>query len=104
MRFSAWLVVAGLVSLLAGPCDVPDEGGGAPPAGVAAPVLGFVSVAVGGADFACGLRDGGSVGCWGSGPSALAPEGEFEAIDAGLQEMCGIRVGGEIHCWGGNSI
>lgn len=105
MRFSAWLVAAALVSLLAGPCDVGDEGGVAPePPVVAAPVRGFVSVAVGGAGFACGLRDGGSVGCWGTGPSALAPEGEFEVIDAGLQEMCGVRVGGEIHCWGGNSI
>ena len=105
MRFSAWLTAVALVSLLAGPCDVLDEGGGAPVAPIVdAPVRGFVSVAVGGADFACGLRDGGSVGCWGSGPSALAPEGEFTTIAAGLQEMCGVRVGGEIHCWGGNSI
>ena len=61
-------------------------------------------VSVGGAAFACGVRDGGSVGCWGAGPSALAPEDEFEVVAAGLQEMCAVRVGGEIHCWGGNSI
>ena len=72
--------------------------------GLAEPPTGFVSVAVGGADFACGVRDGGSVGCWGSGLSALAPEGDFEVIAAGLQEICGVRAGGEVHCWGGNSI
>ena len=59
VRFSAWLTAVALVSLLAGPCDVPDEGGVAPVAGEAdAPVRGFVSVAVGGRGISragCGM-------------------------------------------------
>ena len=107
MKLALWAAVAGVVSLFAGPCDVPEggDGGSAPRPGVVdAPVRDFVSVAVGGAGFACGLWDDGLVGCWGSEPSSVAPEGEFTAIVAGLQELCGIRAGGEIHCWGGNEI
>ena len=62
----------------------------------------FVSVAVGGDRFGCGLRADGSVRCWGHGPSSVSPEGEFLAIAAGPGVNCGVRVGGALDCWGGN--
>ena len=83
---------------------VPPPGGAmVVPAGaeVDAPWVDFVSVAVGGDRFGCGLVADGSVRCWGRGPAAVSPEGVFSSVSAGVFAVCGVRLGGEIHCWGG---
>ena len=50
----------------------------------------------------CGLREDGSVSCWGTGNFAGAyPEHErFVSIDVGLLLICGIREDGGTVCWG----
>ena len=99
MRFSSVALFVPLVSLLAGPCDVPEAAALEPAAGAGQAVGGFVAVSVDGG-VGCGLRDDGSVRCWGWGPAAVSPQGRFSAVSMGDGVACGIRIGGEIHCWG----
>ena len=50
----------------------------------------------------CGLRNDGTVECWGDdqyGPY-VAPTGQFAAISAGAAFSCGLRTTGAIECWG----
>ena len=49
--------------------------------------------------FSCGLRQNGSVTCWGAVVSA-PPGGTFTQIGAGAARLCGLRGDGEIDCWG----
>ena len=50
----------------------------------------------------CGLRNDGTVECWGDdqyGPY-LAPDGKFASVSAGSAFSCGLRTTGAIECWG----
>ena len=50
----------------------------------------------------CGLRNDGTVACWGDdqfGPY-LAPGGQFVEVSAGSSYSCGLRSSGTIECWG----
>ncbi len=67
----------------------------------AAPAGKFVAVDAG-SNFACGVRVGGVLECWGRLRGDVAgspPAGKFVAVDAGVGPACGIRVGGEVECW-----
>jgi len=46
----------------------------------------------------CALRANGSIGCWGSDPTA--PAGEFTQISYGAGFACGINTSGTSDCWG----
>ena len=102
MSLSLWVVGVSLVSLFAGPCDQTDDGDAAA-AVDSEPDVEFVSVVVNGSGDACGLRDDGSVRCWGHGLGSTSPEGEFSVVAAGTSLMCGVRVGGGLECWGDTS-
>lgn len=104
--------------------DAAQLGTGAPDAG---PALGPVSaVAVGsgfrhlaaGLYFVCGLRDDGSVWCWGSNehgavgrgdvsrlqatPFRVPLDGGVVELSAGATHVCARRVDGRVTCWGSN--
>ena len=61
----------------------------------------FVSVSAG-EDHACGMREDGSVECWGNNwnGKATTPEGRFSSISAGEYHTCGVREDGTVECWG----
>ncbi len=61
----------------------------------------FSSVSVGHV-FACGIRLGGEVECWGAKAVASIepPGGVFVSVSAGVEHVCGIRPGGAPECWG----
>ena len=64
------------------------------------PVRGFSTVSAGG-NHTCGIREDGSVACWGSnihGQSTLPP-GEFTSLSTGTFHTCGVRRDGAIGCW-----
>ena len=50
----------------------------------------------------CGVRDDGSIACWGDDYSGRAtpPEGQFTYVSAGDYHSCGVRDDGTIVCWG----
>ena len=52
----------------------------------------------------CGLRETGSVECWGASGygQADAPTGRFSAVSAGGYHTCGLRETGSVECWGSN--
>lgn len=55
--------------------------------------------------FACGVRVGGAVACWGvwgDVPEAVAavPEGVFTAVAAGGEHVCAVDEDGAVVCWG----
>ena len=52
--------------------------------------------------FACGLRRGGTVACWGadSHGEAKPPSGKFAQVSAGSDFACGVRASGRLACWG----
>ncbi|MYG87308.1 MAG: hypothetical protein F4190_02100, partial [Acidimicrobiales bacterium] len=52
----------------------------------------------------CGLRQNGTVECWGSNRSGESspPSGAFTAIAIGVGHSCGIRENGTVECWGDN--
>ena len=66
-----------------------------PPAGE------FTSVSAGYV-HTCGVRDDGSVACWGDDyyGQARPPAGEFSSVSAGDTYTCGVRDDGPIACWG----
>jgi hypothetical protein len=55
---------------------------------------------------ACGIRDDGTVACWGGGLAGpydgytVPPPGKFVRLAAGGSHTCGIRIDGEVECWG----
>lgn len=59
---------------------------------------------VAGADHSCGLRRGGQISCWGSGPviNTPTPEGKFTALSSGVLHACAIDEQRQLHCWGEN--
>jgi hypothetical protein len=68
----------------------------------------FIQVAAG-VLHSCGLRDNGSVVCWGRGMrnsggydvgQAMPQPGPFQFISAGLGHTCGL-ADGKVECWGG---
>ncbi len=52
--------------------------------------------------YACGLRPGGAVECWGENPVAELepPAGVFKNVSARLEHVCGTRSSGKVECWG----
>ena len=60
----------------------------------------------------CGLRNDGTVECWGSNndyEGNLAgqtdvPAGTFSTVDTGALNTCGLRNDGTIECWGHNDF
>ena len=67
--------------------------------------VGLAAVVVGGA-HSCGLRQGGSVVCWGSNQFGQldVPSGVFAAVVAGSAHSCGLLSGGSVVCWGSNQF
>lgn len=71
------------------------------------PVGKFTSVSAG-ALYTCGVKEDGSVSCWGSNEDlegnvigqATPPIGEFTSISAGALHTCGVKRDGTIACWG----
>ena len=61
----------------------------------------FASVSAGGY-HTCGVREGGSVACWGDDGDGQAtpPSGRFASVSAGGYHTCGVREGGSVACWG----
>ncbi len=55
-----------------------------------------------GFEYACGIRPGGALECWGRNRIMLEniPEGEFASLDLGVEHACAIRVDGVAECWG----
>ena len=66
--------------------------------------LGFTSVSAG-HDHVCGLRENGTVACWGidAGGKAMSPEGRFTAVAAGGVFSCALCEDGSPLCWGDTS-
>ena len=104
MSLPGWVVGVSLVSLLAGPCDVPEADGGSAPAEQAAekpvsPNQGFVSVNAG---LGCAFGGDGTRLCWYRGPTWYSPppdgpvymDGPFD-FDASL---CWIHTDGTLEC------
>ena len=69
----------------------------------------FASVSAGVA-HTCGVRNDGSVECWGLNEDddgnvigqATPPSGEFISVSAGGAHTCGVRNDGSVECWGLN--
>ena len=59
-----------------------------------------------GYDHSLGLRDDGSVACWGENGFGQAPpggvEGRFVAVSAGSGHSLGLRADCTVACWGRN--
>ena len=65
----------------------------------------FTAVGAGGSE-ACGLREDGTIACWGDLHSGLTyggtpevPEGRFTALDVGITHSCAVRDDGVVKCW-----
>ena len=67
----------------------------------AAPEVKFISVSRG-PSHTCGVREDGSVACWGDDRfgRATPPAGEFASVSAGREHTCGLRTDGTAECWG----
>ena len=61
----------------------------------------FVSVSAGEV-HSCGVRNNGSVACWGWDEygKATPPAGSFVSVSAGGFHTCGVRSNGSVACWG----
>ncbi|MEZ5590757.1 MAG: RCC1 domain-containing protein [Gammaproteobacteria bacterium] len=55
-----------------------------------------------GKGHSCGVRNDGSIQCWGWNGfgQATPPEGEFTKVNASSYTTCGIRPNGLVECWG----
>jgi hypothetical protein len=51
-------------------------------------------------NYGCGIRDDGSLTCWGSAPVASPPAGSFRALSAATYHACAVRIDGTLACWG----
>ena len=64
----------------------------------------FSAIAAGGTG--CGIRENGSIECWGTGAGGLAegaPEtGSHVALDVGLDHACALATDGSVVYWGSN--
>ena len=69
----------------------------------------FASVSAGW-NYTCGVRDDGSVECWGNdyyvwvNGRATPPAGEFASVSAGGSHTCGVRRNGSVACWGYDEV
>lgn len=65
---------------------------------------GFQKIATGN-DHVCGIKNDGTVLCWGQNHlgQAVNPIGQFMDITAGAFYTCGLRMSGEVECWGDNN-
>ena len=79
------------------------EGSTTTPAPVADGVQAFLSVSAG-VRHTCGVRDDGSVECWGQDyyGQSTPPGGQFDSVSAGWYHTCGVRDDGSVECWGSN--
>ena len=61
----------------------------------------FTSVSAGGR-HTCGVREDGSLACWGwdAVGQATPPQGRFTSVSAGWFHTCGVREDGSLACWG----
>ena len=57
-----------------------------------------------GRGHSCGVRDDGTVVCWGGDYSGRAtpPTGRFSSVSAGDYHSCGVKDDGTVVCWGNN--
>lgn len=62
---------------------------------------GVVPLSAGGLN-SCGIRDDGTLACWGASPlgQSTPPAGTFIALAAGVRHACAIRSNGRPECWG----
>ena len=53
---------------------------------------------------ACGLREDGSITCWGSSGEGQTdtPPGSYRAVSVGRTHTCGLREDDRVRCWGNN--
>lgn len=60
------------------------------------------SVSAGG-DHICGVRDDGTVACWGNdyAGQTTPPKGRFASVSAGYDYACGVRDDDTVACWCG---
>ena len=70
------------------------------------PAGSFTAVGVGD-QFACGLKTGGAIACWGTrrmegelDAVAEVPSGSFTSLSVGVHHACGLATDGSITCWG----
>jgi hypothetical protein len=51
---------------------------------------------------ACGIRDDGTVDCWGSGCfiETAIPHGTFSQVSPGTEHSCALATDGMVSCWG----
>ena len=55
---------------------------------------------------ACGLREDGSITCWGSREiaSVAIPVGPFVSVGVGIDHACALTTEGSVSCWGSNEF
>jgi hypothetical protein len=83
--------------------------------GQAVPPVGrFVWLAAG-LGHSCGIREDGSVKCWGAGTTlddceqtlecgqSIPPSGRFVQLACGVSNTCGVKEDGTLECWGSNN-
>ena len=83
------------------PAPSQQDGDGGTDAGDKTPA--FISVGAG-ERYTCGVRDDGTVECWGDDRygQATPPGGTFASVSAGYEHACGVRDDGSVECWGSN--
>ncbi|XP_057793588.1 serine/threonine-protein kinase-like protein CCR4 [Salvia miltiorrhiza] len=62
--------------------------------------VGRFNVVAAGFHRACGVRENGSLECWGGNLAGEAPEGEFKSVAVGEDRVCAIRTDERVVCWG----
>jgi alpha-tubulin suppressor-like RCC1 family protein len=64
----------------------------------------FTQVSVG-SEYACALKRGGPLVCWGRNGDAFTPipNQTFTQVSAGGSHICGVKSDGSLACWGNNS-
>ena len=69
--------------------------------GIGTTLQSFAMVSAGN-EHTCGLREDGSVVCWGDDEygQATPPQGTFTSVSAGSYHTCGVREDGSVACWG----
>ena len=66
---------------------------------------GRFSVISAGRGFTCGVREDGSIACWGGGFRIVgsAPAGAFQHVSAGAHHACVLQNNGSVVCWGSDT-
>jgi len=91
---ACFLLIASMLSL---PVAAQSRSEGAVPDG-----RGGVRVLTTGINHSCGIRNNGTVACWGDNHNgkATSPAGTFIELSAGFEHTCGLRSDGSVACWG----